>query len=113
MWTGRIVWRGIVYSILMTLGKALVGLTLVAADSFGTPFTTARKLASSHETGTQATTKAERCNMAADQAVAALTRADMIRHETLPAAGFLGAALVARGEIGVSRLATTPKARSS
>ncbi|SCV74666.1 BQ2448_7695 [Microbotryum intermedium] len=37
MWRGRIVWRGVVYAVLMALGKGLVGVTVVVQDTIWPP----------------------------------------------------------------------------
>ncbi|SGY84005.1 BQ5605_C009g05669 [Microbotryum silenes-dioicae] len=37
MWRGRIVWRGIVYAVLMALGKGLIGVTVIIQDTLWPP----------------------------------------------------------------------------
>ncbi|GAA6025612.1 hypothetical protein JCM11491_001429 [Sporobolomyces phaffii] len=114
LWQGRIVWRGIVYAVLMTLGKVLVGFCVLANDAM---FSRTRSDASGSvdqssgkdddelESAVAATTFAERARsepatLSTTNPASASSRSSFVR-ETLPAAGFLGLALVARGEIGV------------
>ena len=73
MFTGSVVWRGIVYATLMALGKLLCGLWLVRFSSYST---TAVK-SDAHKKGRQ-----------------------LPRPKSLYPASILGCAMVARGEIG-------------
>jgi len=121
LWTGRIVWKGIVYSILMTLGKILVGACVIANDLIVSPKRSAEHEEQETNFGKErnrifplSNTRAERSRqittsstssstlpIASDIANTSSHRGTFIS-ETLPAAAFLGLALVARGEIGVS-----------
>ncbi|GAA5876051.1 hypothetical protein JCM16303_007004 [Sporobolomyces ruberrimus] len=139
LWKGRIIWKGIVYSILMTLGKILVGVTVVVNDGLfggrgkeregeggrggeleekeegkGTrnvsntfaersrPFSTPTPTLS-----TSSTTVVE------DDTKRQNDRKQSFVKETLPAASFLGLALIARGEIGILVLQVAYNANTS
>jgi hypothetical protein len=114
LWTGTIIWRGVVYSVLMTLGKVLVGGLILAIDAFHKdsldPSATRQKSRKSEALPSRSlsTCAVPRHRNAASSTSALnkgsrLRRGTRILEESLPAASFLGFALVARGEIGVSR----------
>lgn len=100
------VWRGIVYAILMTLGKVLVGAVILGVDAVAAPAVAVDVAASSKRnvTSTPLSTAAERRleDERPEDMLVPSTRRAMFVKESLPAAGFLGVALVARGEIGVT-----------
>lgn len=90
----------------MTLGKVLVGLTILAVDAFASPSPPPSTSAFTNKElpiSIEASTSAERGDI--DQCrteETSTTKAEQFKSETLPAGAFLGIALVARGEIGVS-----------
>ncbi|GAA5991325.1 hypothetical protein JCM11641_004799, partial [Rhodosporidiobolus odoratus] len=108
LWTGRRIWRGVVYAILMALGKVLAGVPLLVVDAFSP--------AGPEVNGAVLVVREKRV---AGQRPPPVTQAEMSRgsrggagdgpeqsrlatlpRDSLPAAAFLGLALVARGEIG-------------
>lgn len=116
LWTGLRIWRGLVYAVLMTVGKLLAGLPIILAALFrnrkGASRATASREAEDVETD-PGTTRVQRLpnNTSAEKiaptqkggdAEPAIRRDRFFLHDTLPAAAFVGLALVARGEIGVS-----------
>ncbi|KAL8284212.1 hypothetical protein RQP46_004961 [Phenoliferia psychrophenolica] len=105
LWTGRIIWRGVVYALLMTLGKVLVGLCVVVADSFSPSPTPPSSLIAPEGTSASPTTAAEKPSFASSHSnlssASSLKRVHLPTLDVLPPAAFLGLALVARGEIGV------------
>nr|CRX78930.1 hypothetical protein ls5930a1_00009 [Leucosporidium scottii] len=117
LWTGRLVWRGIVYAILMTLGKLLVGLTILAVDAFASPSPPASPVGPKElPMSLEPSTKAERGDgnrQRRSEEGAPATKAELLKRETLPAGAFLGIALVARGEIGVLILQVAYNSSSS
>lgn len=136
LWTGQVVWRGIVYSILMTLAKVAVGLSIVFIDLVTKPYANVSVASSAavgsprehsatsssttvpipvssstdveqpdgdYDVSVKAANVAEQAGTTGKTSTAgAMARFEMLQTETLPAAAFLGFALVARGEIGVS-----------
>lgn len=101
LWTGGRIWRGIVYSILMTLGKLLAGVPILLVDVFAPLRSSSEGRVEEKEAA--GNTKAETRGCCEGEAGVVPTRLEMLRSESLPAAAFLGLALVARGEIGVRR----------
>ncbi|KAK4053402.1 hypothetical protein OIV83_001567 [Microbotryomycetes sp. JL201] len=85
LFTGRLVWRGIVFALLMSLGKVLVGTAVLLVDAACSLIRANRSSAAS---------SLER-DASEDQNNAAGA------HESALAASFLGFAMVARGEIGI------------
>lgn len=105
LWTGRIIWRGILYSLLMMLGKFLVGLTILGwdvsrpapplkeilpVDSFATLPTSTSSALSENEKSPPRKKKPSRFHLPTKGSYAP--------------AFLLGSALIARGEIGVSHI---------
>ncbi|ORY66940.1 Sodium/hydrogen exchanger family-domain-containing protein [Leucosporidium creatinivorum] len=118
LWTGRVIWRGIVYSILMTLGKVLVGLTILAVDAFASPSPSPSSSSSPAKElplSAEASTMAERGDGDLRRAGEGQpsSKAELFKKETLPAGAFLGIALVARGEVGVLILQVAYSSSSS
>lgn len=102
LWSGRIIWRGIVYSILMTLGKVLVGIVVLVVDSFAHPVDSAGSTLTENElNGLDLATKDFQEHQRRNKVQKRARKLQQLKTESLPAAGFLGIALVARGEIGV------------
>lgn len=113
LWTGKRIWRGIVYAILMTIGKLLAGLPVLIVGlikdrhASGGLFVRSSK---PEDGGAALDSKSPPpipSNTFAEKATSdnfeprGVTRGSLFRNETLPAAAFVGMALVARGEIGV------------
>lgn len=115
VWTGKRIWRGVVYAILMTIGKLVAGLPVLVVGlirhrraSNALPSHSSKLC--SEETG-DAASDPQRVptpnNTSAEKATTddvdprVVTRRSLFTNETLPAAAFVGMALVARGEIGV------------
>lgn len=120
LWTGRIIWRGIVYAILMTIGKLIVGACVVGADALSLADAPATfPLDANSSPGT--TTAAEKTSYTSTPSLTSsststrtarwLLRVHLPQTDVLPPAAFLGFALVARGEIGVSFRSYYPKFR--
>lgn len=90
----------------MTLGKILVGGVILIVDAFASPSVAEGTPASTKSDLplTPPSTEAERgqAHERHGGQLVPTTRGAMFAKESLPAAGFLGVALVARGEIGVS-----------
>ncbi|GAA5950595.1 hypothetical protein JCM21900_002518 [Sporobolomyces salmonicolor] len=117
LWTGRVAWRGIVYALLMALGKVLAGAPILAVDLLRSDGarTAGEGEGRSRAEGVAAEGTAAPSNTEAEKAASPRSRSpaqDGPAHardgwrgsklrESLPAAGFLGVALVARGEIGI------------
>jgi Kef-type K+ transport system membrane component KefB len=116
LWTGKRIWRGIVYAILMTIGKLLAGLPVLIVGlikdrhASGGLFVRSSK---PEDGGAALDSKSPPpipSNTFAEKATSdnfeprGVTRGSLFRNETLPAAAFVGMALVARGEIGVRQL---------
>lgn len=117
LWQGRIIWRGICYALLMTLGKLLVGLWVVFVDSidlsFGPPLHAPPTvtLPVADNAGAQLSTQAEKTSFGSTATIVPSASTKTRRRlrlsfhcptsDVLPPAVFLGTALVARGEIGV------------
>ncbi|GAA5891857.1 hypothetical protein JCM8208_002914 [Rhodotorula glutinis] len=120
LWTGARIWRGIVYAVLMTLGKVVAGAPILVVDALrgrGTerheqPRELERvgELVGNGEGERGASTAAEKVGRSSpldgtleSPAVDERARAERSSFfaETLPAAAFVGLALVARGEIGI------------
>lgn len=108
LWTGARIWRGIVYAVLMALGKILAGVPLLLVDVFAPMSVRSSGNGDGGENRTAESkggnTKAERRRRSTESVDAAevrTSRLHFLRDESLPAAAFLGLALVARGEIGV------------
>ncbi|KWU46520.1 Sodium/hydrogen exchanger [Rhodotorula sp. JG-1b] len=97
LWTGKRIWRGIVYAILMTIGKLLAGLPVLipSAEENGDTALDSRPPPS-----IPSNTFAEKATSDSVEP-RGVTRGSLFLNETLPAAAFVGMALVARGEIGV------------
>ncbi|KAK4056447.1 hypothetical protein OIO90_002590 [Microbotryomycetes sp. JL221] len=107
LFTGTLIWKGFVYATLMTIAKVSVGLTIILFD-------TVRWIMLKQRTTTNQTTLDGRNGFDSDETFnggleqtmsqnesSSLTIGDKLRFKSLPAAGFLGFAMVARGEIGV------------
>ncbi|GAA6051932.1 hypothetical protein JCM3770_006583 [Rhodotorula araucariae] len=117
LWTGARIWRGVVYALLMALGKTVAGTPIILVDVLRRGRKAAPPAAqsrpSSAESGAaapmDASTAAEKGSpgAGAGPAVEEEGRGEgdaWGRHlvaTTLPAAAFVGLALVARGEIGI------------
>ncbi|GAA5978028.1 hypothetical protein JCM10908_004200 [Rhodotorula pacifica] len=116
LWTGTRIWRGVVYALLMTIGKLIAGLPVLIVGLYknrtatSSPLQPSRAAAHLPEAGGTAldskrapmpsNTSAEKATLdIVDPRIA--TRRSLFLGETLPAAAFVGMALVARGEIGV------------
>lgn len=98
----------------MTLGKVLVGATILGVDALAKPAIADGAVGSSNGglAPTSPSTEAERGQTLRKHSgqLVPTTRGALFVKESLPAAGFLGVALVARGEIGVSEALPTPVA---
>ncbi|GAA5896944.1 cation:proton antiporter [Sporobolomyces salmoneus] len=126
LWTGQIVWKGIVYSILMLLGKLLVGGCIVLNDLILPPKAptgggtkSGKEEEKNSSTSTPTNTLAERGSHDKESLPLSTpssterTRRETFMKETLPASAFLGTALVARGEIGILVLQVAYNSSSS
>ncbi|KAI5477045.1 solute:hydrogen antiporter [Pseudohyphozyma bogoriensis] len=109
LWTGRIIWRGIVYSILMALGKLLAGVTLVLSDcvSFSSSPVTATPTAPRGPSDTH-NTRFEKTSyvpslLSSPHRLRSTLKPTFHRpsSSSIQAALFIGLALIARGEIGL------------
>lgn len=113
LWTGPRIWKGLIYALLMLLGKLLVGLVLIVAHLFSSrlahqPPVTVIQLGSS-----QQTTDQEMVPPADDDSSELGLTHPVVRNrsrwnvaEALPPAALLGSAMVSRGEIGILVLQT-------
>ena len=123
LWTGKRIWRGIVYAILMTIGKLLAGLPVLIVGLIKNRQTPDGMLErtskpSAEENGDTALDSRPPpsipSNTFAEKATSdsveprGVTRGSLFLNEALPAAAFVGMALVARGEIGVRQLFAPP-----
>ncbi|BGO99026.1 hypothetical protein RTG_00546 [Rhodotorula toruloides ATCC 204091] len=108
LWTGRRIWRGVIYALLMALGKLLAGLPILLVDLFRSdnrdaalPAHPSFDLATT--TGVRSNTDAEKVHKAERMSVRSfrLNTSSRFVRQTFPAAAFVGLALVARGEIGI------------
>lgn len=119
LWTGTRIWRGLVYAILMTLGKLFAGLPIILAAFYrnrsnanNASVAQGGEAAEDAETDSVAIRDFRLPNVTSAEKLAPPLKDDDTRlaprrdrfflHDTLPAAAFVGLALVARGEIGVS-----------
>ncbi|GAA6033754.1 hypothetical protein JCM8097_004417 [Rhodosporidiobolus ruineniae] len=121
LWTGPRIWRGVVYALLMALGKVLAGLPILVVDLFSPP---AAGMAAEDGREGRAGVRAEEAvgNTEAERSCATMavernelerekekeqgrpakeSRLAVLRETSLSAAAFVGLALVARGEIGI------------
>ncbi|GAA5882769.1 hypothetical protein JCM1840_002356 [Sporobolomyces johnsonii] len=120
LWTGRVAWRGIVYALLMALGKVLAGAPILAVDLLRSDGGASRARAGEGRSRAEGAgaegTAAAPSNTDAEKAASPPRSISPARDgparvrdgslgsklsESLPAAGFLGLALIARGEIGI------------
>lgn len=120
VWTGKRIWRGIVYTLLMTIGKVLAGLPVLVVGLIKNRQTPGGLLVRTSKPSVEghgdtaldsnpppsipSNTFAEKPT-SDDFEPRGVTRGSLFLNETLPAAAFVGMALVARGEIGVRKLA--------
>jgi len=111
LWTGRVIWRGIVYSFLMVLGKLGVGVCVVGFDLiWGGKKGVGEKEELNSTDSVRDNTDAERSlpltttSKDSELSPSSSSSSGSFKSDTLPASVFLGLALVARGEIGVSFL---------
>lgn len=99
----------------MTLGKLLAGIPVLLVDLFRSTAqetaVTARRpsIGSASVAGIRSNTEAEKAHKAERMSLRSFRTSSPLVQQTLPAAAFVGLALVARGEIGVS----TSSSRSS
>ncbi|KAM0792726.1 hypothetical protein ACM66B_002504 [Microbotryomycetes sp. NB124-2] len=101
LFTGELVWKGIVYALLMTIGKVLVGVAVLLVDSSRLMRT--RSSLASVPSFLSDTSLA--CG-APGSAAASVTATELASErspgrDSCLAAGFVGFAMIARGEIGV------------
>ncbi|GAA5935301.1 hypothetical protein JCM3775_007265 [Rhodotorula graminis] len=116
LWTGARIWRGIVYAVLMTLGKVVAGAPILVVDVLRGCRAGRDEATRAHErvgerereqgAGAGASTAAEKVGRPASLSSAvgdsgAGAQGGSLLNEALPAAAFVGLALVARGEIGI------------
>lgn len=104
LWTGRIIWRGVVYAILMTLGKLLVGLVVLLADCGTFSESPSPSLEEPNPEGAvDFSTRPEKVSYGNPPPPTTPSKFHLclLTTTTFPPAIFLGTALVARGEIGV------------
>ncbi len=108
LWTGARIWKGIVYAVLMTLGKLLVGGVLVVAHLASPGPAAALPVATSERSSGADVTRSTPAELAPgfvdDKLELAQPPAKASRWsatESLPPAALLGFAMVSRGEIGV------------
>lgn len=116
LWTGKRIWRGIVYALLMTIGKLFAGLPVLIVGLIKNRHAPDGLLVRSSKPETGDATLDSKLpppipsNTSAEKAASdsfeprGVTRRSQFLNETLPAAAFVGMALVARGEIGVRLL---------
>lgn len=110
LWTGRLIWRGVVYALLMILGKFLVGAVILVPDlctarssqvaTIAHP--TATPMASHSGSSTTAELSSAECRKLPSPCPINGSGLVWRLRTSFPPAAFLGTALVARGEIGVS-----------
>lgn len=93
LWTGKAIWRGIVYSLLMVLAKAVVGIWIPLWDLLTSMGKKSGEKSIAPRSDAPGTT-------AAQEETAAMTEAPKWS-ESVPSALLLGSAMVARGEIGL------------
>ncbi len=114
LWTGPRIWKGLLYALLMLLGKLLVGLVPVAAHVLSSnPADQAPVVVelSTHQTTTDEMVPPSSASMD-DSSELGLTAPRPRRRsrwnvaESLPPAALLGVAMVSRGEIGILVLQT-------
>lgn len=101
LWTGRIIWRGILYSLLMMLGKFLVGLTILASDASHPP--PSLEILPVESFATLPTSVSSALSEKSPPKKKA-GRFHLPTRGSYAPAFLLGSALIARGEIGVSLL---------
>ncbi|BGP21250.1 solute:hydrogen antiporter [Rhodotorula toruloides] len=108
LWTGRRIWRGLIYALLMALGKLLAGIPILLVDLFrsdnqNSALPEPPSIDFAATTGVRSNTEAEKAHKAERMSLRSVrldTSTPSVR-QTLPAAAFVGVALVARGEIGI------------
>ncbi|BGP12320.1 hypothetical protein JCM10213v2_000233 [Rhodosporidiobolus nylandii] len=104
LWRGRRIWQGIIYSLLMALGKVLAGAPLLVLDVLA-PARVQGSGGVKPAGGTLHVTEAEMAAAVRDgeeeEKQEKRGQVKSLVEDSLPAAAFLGLALVARGEIGV------------
>ncbi|BGP28395.1 hypothetical protein JCM10296v2_000127 [Rhodotorula toruloides] len=108
LWTGQRIWRGVIYALLMALGKVLAGLPILLVDLFRPRNRDSALPAPStidfiSTSGVRSNTEAEKAHKVERMSLRSLrldTSSRFVR-QTLPAGAFVGLALVARGEIGI------------
>ncbi|GAA5855007.1 hypothetical protein JCM8547_002342 [Rhodosporidiobolus lusitaniae] len=130
LWTGPRIWKGIVYAVLMALGKLLTGAPILLVDVFsfsrssGSSISPVALEAVTRETKEARTgsppqiTDAERVGGEKQQQLEGEKRGGAKRGggflgESVQAAAFVGLALVARGEIGILVLQVAYSSSSS
>ncbi|BGP36304.1 hypothetical protein JCM10450v2_000200 [Rhodotorula kratochvilovae] len=122
LWTGPRIWRGLVYALLMALGKLLAGAPILLVDALRGRRAAAAAAPAVHAALPAPMQRGDVSTLAEKGPRVSALHANAEEHEadkggllavSLPSAAFVGLALVARGEIGILVLQVAYSASSS
>ena len=100
LWEGQAIWHGVVYTLVMLVGKVLVGVVIPACDWWRSLRARRRQPKETHGQEQGRVSDSEAASISPESLVRTPAQAHTVRTSLVPA-GLLGMAMVARGEIGL------------